>query len=139
MNNAIVYYNLSQCSGERTIYLRRTDAEQKNWHRLLWSVPDELLYNLYLGNQIIIIDKSKNKGKIEHIVIPVINDLLNHLAGIKSQRSNNLKEHLRLAQEALSNDTSLNRKYIFWTSKFKNKICIQAKTIHVQKEENPLG
>ena len=139
MNQTVTYYNLSQCSGERTIYLRSTDAEQKNWHRLLWSVPDELLYNLYLGNQIVIIDKSKNRGKIEHIVVPVINDLLNSLAGIKSHRSNYLKPCFELARTALRNDTSLNRKYVFWTSKFKREICIKAKTIRVHREENPLN
>ena len=55
------YYNLSQHSGERLVYFRSTDVEQNNYHRLLWSVPDEWLYLLSKNKSILVIDKSKKK------------------------------------------------------------------------------
>lgn len=46
----ILYSNLTQnISGNRFVYLRSTDVEQMNWERLLWSVPDEMLYFMSLG------------------------------------------------------------------------------------------
>lgn len=135
----VTYYNLTQCSGDRVVYFRSTDVEQKNYHRLLWSVPDEWLYFLYIGVQIKVVDRSSNKGKIEHIFIPVLNDLLNVLISADYvPQCPNLKAHLLLAQDALNKDSSLSKKFTGWTGRMKSPIRIDARTIHVDSEYNPI-
>jgi hypothetical protein len=133
------YFNLTQSSGHRVVYLRSTDIEQKNYHRLLWSVPDEWLYLLMVGDEIEVVDISSNKGKIEHIFIPILNDLLNHMSGTASPQHNNLKEHLSFAMNALNSDSSLSKKYSFWCDRFESPVNIKAKTFRVDREPNPLA
>jgi hypothetical protein len=132
------YWNLTQCNGPRTVYFRSTDVEQKNYHRLLWSVPDEWLYLLYKSESIRVVDKSSNKGKIEHIFIPVLNDLINLMSGDWPPKAKNLKEHLRLAQDAMNRDSLLNKKFAYWCNRITQPVEIRAQTIHVEREENPI-
>jgi len=134
----IRYYNLSQCEGDRVVYLRSTDVEQKNYERLLWAVPDEWLYRLYRRDTILIIDISSNgKGKIERIFIPVLVDVLRKVLLGKEPINKHLTAHINLALGTLNSNTLLMTKYKFWRGKI-NAIDIVARTISVEKEPNPL-
>lgn len=116
-------------------YLRSTDVEQKNWKRLLWSFPDEMLYFLSQDEDIVIIDKSKHKhGKIEEIFCPVMDDFLNMLYFFTSPKNNHLKPHLEIAFEQLS-DKFLKTKFTFWR-KYMSRVHIIGRTIQVEKEPN---
>ena len=134
----MVYNNLSQLLEGRLVYFRSTDIEQKNWHRLLWSIPDEWFYLLSQGEKIIVWDISSNKGKIEHIFIPVLNDLLNQIFLGDVPRAKSLREHFYFASEALNQDRSLKTRILFWKGKILNRVQVEAKTFHVDKELNPL-
>jgi hypothetical protein len=139
-NMKITYNNLGQITKGRLVYFRSTDIEQKNYHRLLWSVPDEWLYLLTKGDQITINDISSNKkGKVERIFIPVLNDLLNFIWLAEKPKNNNLQHHLEFAIQALDDDSMLHRKFMFWTKLCKEKVEIVAKTKIVDKEPNPLS
>ena len=134
-----IYNNLGQMIEGRLVYFRSTDIEQQNYHRLLWSIPDEWLYLLSQDNQIIIKDKSTHKrGKIERIFVPVLNDFLNFIYLNKVLKNKNLKYQFQRMLEALTNDRSLYRKFYFWKGKIQH-IKIIGFTIHVKKEENPLN
>ena len=132
-----IYYNLTQASGNRVVYFRSTDIEQHNYSRLLWSIPDEWLYFLSQGEDILVIDRSSNRGKIEHIFIPVVNDILKSLYLDEFPAHPNLKQHFEMALLALSLDVFLRTKFTFWRGKIKH-VNIIAKTIHVKKERNPI-
>ena len=132
------YYNLTQCHGPKMVYFRSTDVEQMNYHRLLWSVPDEWFYWMHKGYGIHVIDKSSNgRGKIERIFIPVLNDILILYLLDYGLKNLCLIEHIDSAHCAMMEDRQLHRKYKFWHGKI-DKIQITAKTIHVDKEENPI-
>jgi len=133
----IKYTNLGQNISDRMVYLRSTDVEQLNYHRLLWSIPDEILYFLSKGETIVIEDISSNKGKIEHIFIPVLIDVLNHMYNICEPIAKRLKEHYIKAYIALEKDRHLSKKYMFWKGRI-NEIKIIGKTIHVNKEPNTI-
>ena len=131
------YYNLTASKGKRCVYFRSTDVEQHNYHRLLWSVPDEWLYLLSQNKQIMIIDKSSNKrGKIERIFIPVLNDFLTNFCTTFQPIHLRFKHHFWMCYDAIRNDKSLYTKYKFWQDKIKNPVNIKAKTIHVKKEKS---
>jgi hypothetical protein len=124
------------------VHLRSTDIEQENWSRLLWSVPDEWLYLMAAGEEVCVVDKSTHRhGKVERVFVPVLNDLINYFTGYEPE-NRNLKEHLKLALEALNRDSSLNKKFVFWLRRMNGngsgRVEVKAKTIHVQREENPL-
>ena len=111
----IEYYNLTQCIGERMVYFRSTDVEQRNYHRLLWSIPDEWFYYLSKGETIKVTDKSSNgRGKIERIFIPVLNDLLRHYLLGYTPVNLVLIDHYVFAKNAIEDDVSLKRKILFW-------------------------
>lgn len=130
------YYNLTQCAQRPAVYFRSTDVEQMNWHRLLWSVPDEWLFLLYCGESICVIDKSTGRGKIERIFIPVLNDLLTFLIEDKQPSHKDLLPHFAAALEALKADKSLRCKFTFWTDRITGPIHIGAMTVKVDREEN---
>jgi len=132
-----IYYNLTQASGNRVVYFRSTDIEQHNYSRLLWSIPDEWLYFLSQGEDILVVDRSSNRGKIERIFIPVVNDILKSLYLDEFPAYPNLKQHFEMALLALSSDVFLRTKFTFWHGKIKH-VNIIAKTIHVKKERNPI-
>lgn len=129
------YRNLTQCFGERMCYFRSTDIEQKNWKRLLWTFPDEMLYFMSQGEEIIITDKSKKKhNKIERIFCPVMNDLLNYLYFDTPPEYKILKSHLEKAIDELE-DNQLRKRFIFW-KKYIKRVKISGRTIQVEKESN---
>lgn len=131
----IKYYNLTQTTGRRMCYFRSTDIEQKNWQRLLWSVPDEMMYYLSRNKKIQIIDKStKDKGKIEKIFVPVLNDLLNYIYFNQMPKNKWLKHHFNIAELLLKKDGRLLTKFLFW-KRYVKKIDIEGKTIKVRKEK----
>ena len=135
----IIYYNLSQCAGmgRRYVYFRSTDVEQMNYHRLLWSVPDEWLYFMHKKLDVVVYDISSNsRGKIERIFIPTLQKLLIDLYGI-DKTVVYPKEHLAKAKEALEKDKMLLKKYKFWKDKI-NHVEIKAVTLQRAKEVNPL-
>jgi hypothetical protein len=133
------YWNLSQCIGDRQVYLRSTDVEQKNYHRLLWAVPDEWLSILMNGNAIMVYDKSSNRrGKIERIFIPVLNDLLNYIYFGREIENKCLKHHFQFAIDALNKDKHLLKKYTFWKRYMRNPINISGLTLCVSKERTML-
>jgi hypothetical protein len=123
------------------VYFRSTDIEQRNYHRLLWSVPDEWFYFLMVGDHIEVIDKSSNhRGKVERIFIPVLNDLFNCFSIRKEIPDRlDLREHFDAALVALHIDNFLKTKFKFWTKKLDHHVHITAKTIHVNHEENPFA
>ena len=118
------YFNLTQTlhlrnygNTVRYCYFRSTDIEQKNWKRLLWSVPDEMLYFMSRNNiPIQITDAStKVKGKIERIFVPVLNDLFYSLRNKNHKPLHpNLKFHLELAKKELEACPHLRTKFLFW-------------------------
>jgi len=136
----ITYHNLSQNTNGRLVYFRSTDIEQMNWHRLLWSIPDEMLYHLSQGKYIRIIDKttSKRGGKIKRIFIPTINDLLNNLYFDILAKNKNLVNHYLYALETMRKDKSLLTKFLYWREIIFNPVNIIGEDIIVDKEPNPL-
>ena len=139
MHKIITYNNLSQMTEGRLVYFRSTDVEQHNFHRLLWSVPDEWLYILSQENTIFVKDKSTHKrGKIERIFIPTLTDLLSFIYLDKAPENKNLYPHFNKALKALKEDKNLYRKYAFWKGKIK-EVKIKVETIKVDKEPNLLN
>jgi len=135
----ILYHNLTQSRGHRNCHFRSTDIEQKNWKRLLWSVPDEMLYFLSQGKEICIIDKSvKQRNKIERIFVPVLNDILNWLYFKKEPEHKALKHHFARAKICLMADVSLMTKFRFWKKFIKDHVEIKARTVKVERELNIL-
>lgn len=136
----VIYYNLSQCSGEKMVYFRSTDIEQKNYHRLLWSIPDEWFYWLYKGKEIKVIDKSSNrKGKVERIFLPILCDVLNKIYFNDEPKNKSLINHYELAFNHIDLDTSLRTRVLFWKGKIQDRVSITGETIIVEKEPNPLS
>lgn len=134
------YYNLTQAEGNRMCYFRSTDIEQKNYKRLLWSVPDEMLYFLAQGKKIIIVDKSlKPKGKVEKIFIPVLNDLLNYLYFKQKPANPHLQHHWWRAWTEIKRDVQLRRKFLFWKKYLRFPVEIRAETVKVERERTRLG
>jgi len=133
----VVYNNLGQITGHRMCYFRSTDIEQHNYHRLLWSVTDEMLYYISKGHGIVIKEKSiKKHGKIERIFIPVLNDLINYLYFDKPPIYKHLKHHFAYAVDAVDKDNALSRRFVFWGNRTKREANIRCKTIKVNKEPN---
>ena len=136
---AIKYNNLGQMINGRLVYLRSTDIEQKNYHRLLWSVPDEWFYLLAKGRKIIVNDISSNKkGKVERIFLPVLCDVLNYILLDKEPESKRLLAHFNIAVNEIDIDSSLRKRITFWRGKINKKIDIIGKT-KIAKEPNPLN
>lgn len=136
----VIYHNLGQCvDGDRFCYFRSTDVEQLHYQRLLWSVPDEMLFFLSRGYEIEIVDKSSNgKGKIERIFVPVLRDVLCSLYVLPNEvPAKRLLQHFQSAYRELMENTLLRKKFLFWDGKIQ-KVCITARTIHVERESNPL-
>jgi hypothetical protein len=134
------YNNLGQLIHGRLVYFRSTDVEQKNYERLLWSVPDEWMYHLSCNKKILLNDISSNhKGKIERIFLPVLSDLLNNILLNKPIKNKQLKQHFELALNEVEKNKSLKTKFIFWKGKIKQEIEIVGKTMVVKKEPNPLS
>lgn len=135
----IYYYNLTQLSGERVVYFRSTDVEQRNYRRLLWSVPDEFFYRWYLGDTVVVVDASTNRrgSKVIRIFIPVLKDFLNKIYFNLEPVNRYLFHHYQTALEVYHSDTQLRTRYKFWRGKIK---CINLKgiSIYVPKEPNPL-
>lgn len=135
------WYNLTQCAGfdGRKLYLRSTDVEQMNWHRLLWSVPDELLFELASGTEVTIRDRSSNRtGKIERIFLPVFQDVLRWMWFDLPPSSLNFYAHYEAAVEVLKLDSALHAKYRYWKRLSPVFINLNVETLHVDKEENPI-
>lgn len=134
-----VYCNLGQMTGRRMCYIRSTDVEAGNWHKLLWSVPDEMLYFLSRGDAILILDKSTHTvGKIERIFLPVFEDVLRLILFGQKMQNKQYQHHFFKAMEALKEDKALNRKYSFWKGKIVTPPRIDVLTQHVVKEPNIL-
>ena len=130
----MTYHNLTQNTEGRLVYFRSTDVENKHYHRLLWSVPDEWLYLLSQGEKITLIDKSSNNtGKIERIFVPVLIDVLRYFLLNLLPKNKNLTYHFCCACQAIREDAMLKKKFTFWRGKIK-KIDIAAKTIKIEKE-----
>ncbi len=120
------------------VYFRSTDVEQKNYHRLLWAVPDEWLFLLSSGTSIAVVDKSSNgSGKIERIFIPTLNDVLNSVLFGHLPASKRTIAHFHYGMAALKKDKSLLTKFKFWRGKVSHIVNIQARTIRVHRELNP--
>lgn len=133
----ISYNNLGQITSGRLVYFRSTDVEQRNYERLLWSVPDEWLYHMSRGKGIIVNDISSNgKGKIERIFIPVLSDVLRTIYLNIPPSSKNLMHHYLLAIKTIAENKSLATKYRFWKDKIRC-VHIIART-KIMKEPNCL-
>lgn len=136
-----VYFNLTRFFDESLplVYFRSTDVEQGNWDRLLWSVPDEMLFLLSKGYRIIVLDKTSNRvGKIEKIFIPVLADLLNYIYKGLPLQNRRLKPSFLKAINTLKSDKKLYRKYMFWKKFFlkdKKRLCVFGVSQSVKKEE----
>lgn len=138
--NIMHYSNLSQhLDYDRFVYLRSTDIEQKNYERLLWSVPDEWFYLLSLGHKIVVHDKSTKSrgGKIERIFIPALVDFLNRIWLDIPVPIRNGQEHAYMAFGTYRSNISLKTRYDFWRGKIKS-VRIECVTENVEREPNPL-
>ena len=137
----ITYLNLTQglssgIEGSHLVYLRSTWVEQKNYRGLLWSVPDEMLFYLSQGDQIVITDYSKHpRGKIERIFCPTLKALLENI-WIGKKYKIFCQAHLEYAFEVLTRDNSLKTKYFFWKpwGKQLKQIRLIGQTIKISKE-----
>lgn len=134
----IVYFNLTQAiddKAKRFCYFRSSDVERKNYERLLWSVPDEMLFFLAFGKKVVVIDYSKKpKGKIERIFIPVLKDLLNFLWLRKAPEHKKLLNHFEVALETIKNNEKLARKFKFWREFVEREVKLEAKTRQIKRE-----
>lgn len=140
---AIKYYNLTQAlpfaqSEARLCYFRSTDVEQMNYERLLWSVPDEMLYFLSRGQTVEIVDASRHKrGKIEKIFVPVLCDLLRFMWLNEKPKNKQLLDHYAKALNVLLTDKLLSTKFSFWQDFcICNEINLKARTIHINSEKS---
>ncbi len=134
------YYNLTQNTTGRLVYFRSTDIEQANWKRLLWSIPDEWLFLLSKGEQIVLVDKTSNTngGKIKRIFCPVFNDVLNNVFFGLVPENKQYIWHYNKAIQAIKGDKSLETKFKFWRNKATIKIRLIVESEIVTKEPNPL-
>ena len=131
--NKIVYKNLGANSGERMIYIRSTDIEQKRWDKLLLSFTDEALFHMTMGRKIVIEDKCcKKYGKIQRIFAPALTDFLRWLVGLRPLH-NNLKDHLQMAIMAYSENKIVKAKYDFFKKKL-NNYTVRGRTIYMKHE-----
>ena len=137
------YYNLTQAlpftkPNSRLCYFRSTDVEQKNYERLLWSVPDEMLYHLARGQTVEIVDASRHKrGKIEKIFVPVLCDLLRSVWFGQRPRNKQLLDHYARALNTLLTNKLLLAKFSFWKDFcICNEVKLVARTIHITAEKN---
>jgi hypothetical protein len=128
--NKVVYHNMTQAFGPRLCYFRSTDVEQKNYHRLLWSVTDEMLYlALIKGKKIVVIDRStKRQNKIHRVFLPVLESLLN------DTRPKHLASSHQQALSALERDRSLKTRFEFWRKRARHKAAFKGRTIRVKRE-----
>jgi hypothetical protein len=128
--NKVVYHNMTQCFGPRLCYFRSTDVEQKNYHRLLWSVTDEMLYlSLIKGQKIVVIDRStKRRNKIHRVFLPVLESFLN------ATYAQHLSASKRQMEAALLADPSLKTRFDFWRTRARHKAVFRGRTISVRRE-----
>ena len=115
------------------MYIRSTDIEQKNWEFLLLSFPDEALYYMTLGHEIVIEDKcNKKHGKIQRVFAPAFSDFLRWL--IKKETVNkSIIYHIECAIQAYKKNKLVKRKYDFFRHKLKT-CSVSGKTVYVEKE-----
>jgi hypothetical protein len=108
-----------------------------NWHRLLWSIPDEWLFLWALDKAIIVKDKTSNPrgGKIRRIFLPVAVDVLNNLLLGEETVNNQYREHFSAAVFALERDASLKTKFMFWRDKI-TSIRLSVEEEVIAKEPN---
>ena len=131
--NKIVYANLGANCGERNMYIRSTDIEQGNWASLLMSFPDEALYYMTKGKDIVIIDKcNKQHGKVQRIFCPVFQDFLRKIR-CEQTINNHLREHLDWAMQAYRNNRVIRRKYEFFKHRL-STLNVRARTIWCKHE-----
>jgi hypothetical protein len=141
----IIYFNLRQglraltkfhYTCPRFVYFRSTDIEQKLYDRLLWSVPDEMLFFLARGFEVYVVDCSTKKyGKVERIFIPVLRDLLEFLWFKKEVREKKLKEHFRIALETLERNQLLKTRFLIWRKHLNTEeVRLKALTVKVKRE-----
>ena len=140
----VTYFNLTQAVpadhfGERSCYFRSSDVEHKCWRRLLWGVPDEMLFLIAKGVKIRVYDKStKNKGKIETVFCPVLMDLLNYLwlGAAKGKLLRNFEPHFDHALKTINRDALLKDRFMFWKPFVKKKAEIFGVTEKIKMEKD---
>ena len=131
--NKIMYYNLGANCGDRMMYIRSTDIEQKQWEKLLLSFPDEALFFMKKGKKIIIEDRCcKAHGKIQRIFCPAISDFLRIISGLKPI-SKQIKQHTEMALLAYEKNKIIKAKYKFFVGKL-NNFTVRGRTIKMKKE-----
>lgn len=136
----VVYENLGQCVGDRVVYIRSTDIEQMNWHRLLWSIPDEWFYRWSIGDEIVVHDVTSNSsgGKVKRIFVPVVSVVMGIL--LRSQyptKRHKMQEHIEAALQAQRDDKALGQRIRFWADKIVDTP-LTAEVDIVQKEPNTI-
>jgi hypothetical protein len=121
-------------------YLRSTDVEQGNWHRLLWSVPDEWFWRWANGHSVALMDETTHPrgGKIERIFRPVFLDLMRvEVLRLEPEpQERQLMDHYRRAVAALRGDVSLGTRYRFWRGKIKHEPWFYVTSRVVARESN---
>lgn len=131
--NKIVYKNLGANSGDRMIYIRSTDIEQKRWDKLLLSFTDEALFHMTMGRKIVIEDRcNKPQGKVQRIFAPAMTDFLRYLCKLRPLH-NNLKDHLQMAIRAYLENPIVKSKYDFFKKKL-NNYTVRGRTIYMKSE-----
>jgi hypothetical protein len=133
------YENLGQCVGERVVYIRSTDIEQMNWHRLLWSIPVEWYYLWSIGESVELHDITSNSrgGKVKRIFAPVLIDALSLVLLDQFCREKTLRAHVDAAMAAITEDKSLKTHIMFWRGRI-NKIRLVVNSEYRLKEPNTI-
>lgn len=130
----VTYANLGANHGKRNMYIRSTDLESGNWISLLMSFPDEALYFMTKGKEIVIVDRcNKLRGKVERIFCPVFEDFLAKISCGVEPKHKALNHHLRLAMQAYRSNAAIFRKYEFFKHKLKTHK-VAGVTIKMDKE-----
>jgi len=126
MTQKIVYINLAQglpiifedekllinIERLRYCYIRSTDIEQHNYKKVLVSVPDDMLFNLSQGNQVLIIDASGNNSKVINTFIPAFRNFLDKIWGLNVLEENGrVRFHIEQMFSTYYKDKDVQRKY----------------------------
>ena len=89
--SAGLYYSSIDFENMNVVHLQSSLIESKNFNRFVYSVPDDILFNLAIGNKVTIIDCSSNPvgSKVIRIGIPILKFILNRRWFNRLENGNN--------------------------------------------------
>jgi len=115
-------------------HIQSSHIESKQWDRLLYTLPDDMLYRLAVGEEINIIDCSSNsKGKVIKS-IPIIVHFLKRYWDNRLDFIGLDRKYIQRLYKSLSKQTR--RKLKYYRKYYKGKINLKGINIRVDKEIN---